>query len=285
MRDQPGCNSQLEIGFTMIPNDILDALGQLRLAGRQWQIVMLVIRKTYGFQRKTWDTSNREIRGRLGISRSHIAEDIKQLVERRILTTPEKGSGNRISIGIQEQYGLWRPFPRTGALPKKGMTAPEKRSASLPKKGAPIMLKKERKIKERESAPPPSEEPGEPGAPPSEQRNSGTEIAALKSRYSSQVLIDKVFEAIASTRQNGKVADSVLTAQLKKWTQYPVDHVVAAIQIYLDKGCARDGKDEKYLLGIMRYQGKSRPANGNQHQMALSCEPKGIDVDEIIAND
>jgi hypothetical protein len=84
-------------------------------------------------------------------------------------------------------------------------------------------------------------------------------IFSLRERYSDQELIDRVFAAIASTRKSNKVAGSVLLAQLKKWQRYPVEQVESGIRIYLDKGCADQGKREEYLLGIIRNQ-KIEPA-------------------------
>ncbi|MCF8051573.1 MAG: hypothetical protein K9L59_10075 [Desulfobacterales bacterium] len=85
------------------------------------------------------------------------------------------------------------------------------------------------------------------------------EISLLRSRYSNQNLIDRAFRAVASTRKTGKVADSVLLAQLQKWDRYPVHQVEAAIRVYLEKECATEGKDEKYLCGIIRNQKAGPP--------------------------
>ena len=87
---------------------------------------------------------------------------------------------------------------------------------------------------------------------------------SLKKRYAHEELIEDVFQAIASTRKSGKVADSVLIAQLQIWERYPVEQVEAAIKIYLDKDYASQGKREAYLLGIIRngncqQTGKSKP--------------------------
>ncbi len=79
-----------------------------------------------------------------------------------------------------------------------------------------------------------------------------SEISVLKERYSDQELVDRAFQAIASTRKSNRVANSILLSQLQKWEKYPVDHVQAGIRIYLEKECAADGKGEKYLLGIIR---------------------------------
>jgi len=79
------------------------------------------------------------------------------------------------------------------------------------------------------------------------------EISLLKNKYN-QKLIDSVFHAIALTRKTGKVANSILLAQLKSWERYSIEQVESAIRAYLDKDYAGQGKDEKYLMGIIRNQ-------------------------------
>jgi hypothetical protein len=79
-------------------------------------------------------------------------------------------------------------------------------------------------------------------------------LLSLRERYSDQELIDQCFDAIRSTRKTGKVADSVLVAQLRKWERYPIEQVEAGIRIYLDRDHAGQGKREDYLCGIIRNQ-------------------------------
>jgi hypothetical protein len=85
------------------------------------------------------------------------------------------------------------------------------------------------------------------------------DIFSLRKRYSDQKLIGDAFAAIASTRKSNKVADSVLFTQLQKWDRYPAIQVESGIRIYLEKRCADQGKDEKYLLGIIRNQKIEEP--------------------------
>jgi hypothetical protein len=79
-------------------------------------------------------------------------------------------------------------------------------------------------------------------------------FSSLRERYTDQELIDRCFEAIRSTRKTGKVADSILVAQLRRWERYPPEQVEAGIRTYLDKDCAAQGKREEYLWGIIRNQ-------------------------------
>jgi hypothetical protein len=105
---------------------------------------------------------------------------------------------------------------------------------------------------------------------PINKQKSNPDFCELKKRYSDPLLIDKCFAAIAGCRKSGKIADSVVLAQLQKWEKYPVAQVEAGIRIYLDKDYASQGRDEKYLLGIIRGQ------TGNevqQNQYSLSEPP------------
>jgi hypothetical protein len=77
------------------------------------------------------------------------------------------------------------------------------------------------------------------------------EIEKMASRYDPE-LFEKIYDALKSTRRSYKISPSVLFSQLKKWGKYPVAQVESGMKRYLDKDCASDGKDEKYLLGIIR---------------------------------
>ena len=79
-------------------------------------------------------------------------------------------------------------------------------------------------------------------------------FASLLSRYPDQDLIEKAFQAIASTRKTNRIADTVKLSMLEAWEKYTIDQVQEGIRIYLDKGYAGQGKGEKYLLGIIRNQ-------------------------------
>jgi hypothetical protein len=103
---------------------------------------------------------------------------------------------------------------------------------------------------------------------------------SLKNRYQ-QDLIDRVFQAIASTRKSNRVADSVLFAQLRKWQKYPVEQVEAGIRVYLDKDYAGQGKREEYLLGIIKNQPGAEPIS----QQSLISPKKQPSLRELFSND
>src|SRR3990167_9144794 len=48
---------QLEDGYIRIANEIVDKLISYRISGEEWQILLVVLRKTYGFHKKEDHTS------------------------------------------------------------------------------------------------------------------------------------------------------------------------------------------------------------------------------------
>ncbi len=103
------------------------------------------------------------------------------------------------------------------------------------------------------------------------------DFLSLKKRYSDQDLIERVFAAIAITRKHGKVAESVLLAQLQKWERYPVARVESGIKVYLEKDCAGQGKREEYLLGIIRNQ----KADNSSQETPGQLNQKEITMDNV----
>jgi len=60
---------------------------------------------------------------------------------------------------------------------------------------------------------------------------------------------------------------------LNKWNEYPAEQVKAAMRIYLEKGYAAQGKEENYLLGIIR--GNAKQATGGEYIKRQGYEANG----------
>jgi len=100
-----------------------------------------------------------------------------------------------------------------------------------------------------------------------------SQIFVLQERYSDQEIINQVFQAIASTRKSNRIVDSVKLSILNQWNKYPAPQVIDGMRTYLEKGYAAQGKNEKYLLGIIKNSKvelpvepgkKVRPSAGNK---------------------
>lgn len=138
--------------FTMISNDLLEALSRLQASGREWQLLMAVIRKTCGYRRDMWETTNAELRNIIGTSKNRLNENLRELVARRILTEPQMGFGYKITLGLQKKYTLWKANPKRGPLanrtPNGVRTEPQIGSEVNPKRGPASSRKKKENFKE-----------------------------------------------------------------------------------------------------------------------------------------
>lgn len=77
-------------------------------------------------------------------------------------------------------------------------------------------------------------------------------ISILIQRYPDQALITEGLKAIASTRKGKRIAETLKLKILESWTRFTVEKVQGGVRAYLEKGYAEQGKNEKYLLGIVR---------------------------------
>jgi hypothetical protein len=89
-----------------------------------------------------------------------------------------------------------------------------------------------------------------------------SEIQSLEEKYSDRDLVNQCFKAIQSTRKSNRIADTVKRSILESWERYPVESVMAGIKTYVEKRYCDQGKNEKYLLGIIRGNAQQKaPAN------------------------
>lgn len=101
----PNRTPQLEDGYTRLANDLLDALILARLTSRQWSVVMAVIRKTYGFNKKHDDIGLSQLQAMTRIDRANLSRTVRELVEMRILTRDKGVHGHM--LGINKRSKDW----------------------------------------------------------------------------------------------------------------------------------------------------------------------------------
>lgn len=78
-------NPQKENGFTPIAHTILENLGNAALLGSEYQVVICVLRKTYGYGKKEDWISLTQFEKFTGLSRPTVVKTLKNLVARNIL--------------------------------------------------------------------------------------------------------------------------------------------------------------------------------------------------------
>ena len=100
-------NPQKENGYTAIANEIIDHLVGAQLSGQQFALVLLVIRKTYGYQKKSDAISLSQMAQAINSSRIRCSQIVKELVLMKILTVNENINGILKSYSLNKDFETW----------------------------------------------------------------------------------------------------------------------------------------------------------------------------------
>ena len=98
---------QIEDGFTPIANELLEQMVALNLPPNQWQILMYIIRKTYGFRQKTDYIANCQIVDATGLTKSTVSRGVRARENANIITR------NGRYIGVQKDWERWQIVVKT----------------------------------------------------------------------------------------------------------------------------------------------------------------------------
>ena len=100
---------QKENGYTSIANELLEQIYRRRFSASQLKILLLVIRFTYGFNRKTATLSNTFIAAGTGMHEITVSKEIGALLRDNVLKLHKKPTfHNSRVIGINKDYESWR---------------------------------------------------------------------------------------------------------------------------------------------------------------------------------
>ena len=100
---------QKENGYTSIANELLEQIYRRRFSASQLKILLLVIRFTYGFNRKTATLSNTFIAAGTGMHEITVSKEVGTLLRDNVLKLYKKPSfHNSRIIGINKDYESWR---------------------------------------------------------------------------------------------------------------------------------------------------------------------------------
>ena len=98
-------NPQKENGHVKIANEIVEAFARHRLSGNEWQVLWVILRKTYGWNKKSDAISLSQIAKMTGISRPHVAHAVAKLCARGVA----KKSNTYVSTyELQKDYSKWK---------------------------------------------------------------------------------------------------------------------------------------------------------------------------------
>ncbi len=101
---------QLEDGYIRIANELFDAVLKKLSSYRHTKIVLAIIRKTYGYQKKEDDITISQLAELTGIHRNHVGATVKDLERMRVIN-PIRSGHHGMMIGINKHHSEWENEP------------------------------------------------------------------------------------------------------------------------------------------------------------------------------
>jgi phage replication O-like protein O len=101
--------------YSKTPSELLEALAKTKLSGYEFRLILVVLRKTYGWNKESDFISTSQFVKETGIKKWHIWRTKKRLLWRKIITQ----KGNKLSINTN--YGEWRELPKGATVTKSGI--------------------------------------------------------------------------------------------------------------------------------------------------------------------
>ncbi len=101
-------NPQKENGYVAIANEIVDQLCLYRLSGEEWQVLLVVLRRTYGWNKKEDAISFSQFAEATNIPRPNVIRAIKKLVSKKILGSIKKDTSSMNVYEFNKDYDTWQ---------------------------------------------------------------------------------------------------------------------------------------------------------------------------------
>jgi phage replication O-like protein O len=155
----------LESGFTGLPNNILDKLAMIRIPGEARQVLDVIIRQTYGWNRETDAISLSQLQKKTGMERKAVTRAVGVLEDMNLIHVGRSGGNNATGVEVKmplltSRYSInkdsttWKPkkkIPRgsgkkaTGSSVKNATGKHQKTVAKMPHTKEKILKTKPKK--------------------------------------------------------------------------------------------------------------------------------------------
>lgn len=105
LEQPPSGSPQLEDGYLRIANELLDKIIRFDFSKRQYQVLLFIIRKTYGYRKKVDQISYSQIEAATGLDHSAAVKTVSELVAMHVVSK-QHGQHAQV-IGINKNYLEW----------------------------------------------------------------------------------------------------------------------------------------------------------------------------------
>ncbi len=111
---------QRENGHVDIANELIEALAKIRISGEEWQCLLVIIRKTYGWQKKSDFISLSQFAVMTSINRSNVCRALKRLLSKKIIYVVKKDTSSITKYSVNKDFDEWNPLSKkTQGVSKK----------------------------------------------------------------------------------------------------------------------------------------------------------------------
>ncbi len=124
-------NPQKENGYTAIANEIMDALAKFRIPGEARQMLDVIIRKTYGFNKKQDQIATTQFMQATGLKRFIIHRARKRLLLANLITVSKNDNSQILTYSFQKDYEKWIQLAKKITVSKKGLNSKQKSAQTV----------------------------------------------------------------------------------------------------------------------------------------------------------
>ena len=120
---------QLKDGYTKIANDIVEALARIRIPGEARQVLDVIIRQTYGWNKKEAQISLPKFHEKTGLGKPAVCHAISKLLKINIIVQKDnaiscnaivqKDNAKTLTYGFKKDFKEWIPLSKKTMLSKK----------------------------------------------------------------------------------------------------------------------------------------------------------------------
>lgn len=127
-------NPQWENGYIKISSELWEALCKIRISGEARQMLDVIIRKTYGYNKKEDSISTSQFIEFTGLPNYAVHKARKKLIKMNLITITQKGNSQVLTYSFQKDYEKWIPITQKG-YSKKGIQVSPKKVTNYNPKG------------------------------------------------------------------------------------------------------------------------------------------------------
>ena len=112
-------NPQVESGHVDIANDLAEAFARIRISGEETQILWVILRKTYGWHKKSDAISLSQFVDITGMNKPNVIRAIHGLLSKKIIIVINIDNARAKVYGINKDFDQWEPLSKKITLSKK----------------------------------------------------------------------------------------------------------------------------------------------------------------------